>query len=100
MKLNEILPELTAGRAMIRREIWDADEYLTYDFGAALPRTSSGLTRYFDVNDVLADDWELVQTVEDKQLEKLFEILNGFHNIKGIDARAYKDDLLEVLRME
>lgn len=100
MKLNEILPELTAGRAMIRREIWDADEYLTYDFGAALPRTSGGLTRYFDVNDVLADDWTFVKTLEQKKLEKLYKILNDFYNTKGIDARAYKDDLLEVLRME
>lgn len=100
MKLNEVLPELTAGRAMIRRQIWDTDEYLTYDFGAALPRTSGGETRYFDVNDVLADDWTLVETLEQKKLEKLYEILNRYYDSAGIDARAYKNDLLEVLRME
>lgn len=100
MKLTEVLPELTAGRAMIRREIWDTDEYLTYDFGAALPRTSGGDIRYFTVNDVLADDWTFLETLEQKKLEKLYEILNAFHDTEGLDARVYKDDLLEALRME
>lgn len=100
MKLNEILPELTTGRAMIRREIWDTDVYLTYDFATDMPRTSAGDRASFTMNDVLAEDWTFVETLEQKKLEKLFEILNDFHNTEGLDARVYKDDLLKVLRME
>lgn len=100
MKLNEVLPEFIAGRAMIRREIWDTDEYLKYDSATNQSRNSSGNGRYFTANDVLAEDWTFVETLEQKKLEKLYEILNNFYHTAGIDARAYKDDLLKVLRME
>ena len=100
MKLNEVLPKFIAGRATIRREIWDTDEYLKYDFTTNQSRNSSGNERYFTANDVLAEDWTFVETLEQKKLEKLFDILNDFHNTEGLDARAYKNDLLAVLRME
>lgn len=98
MKLNEVLPEFIAGRATIRREIWDTDEYLKYDVISDVARTSGGQTKYFTVDDIMAEDWTFVETFEQKKLEKLFEILNDFHNTQGIDARAYKGDLLRILR--
>lgn len=100
MKLNEVLPEFIAGRATIRREIGDTDEYLKYDVISGVARTSGGQTKYFTVDDIMAEDWTFVETLEQKKLEKLFEILNDFYNTKGIDARAYKDDLLRILRAE
>ena len=100
MKLNEVLPEFIAGRATIRREIWDTDEYLKCDLVTNQSRNSNGNGRYFTANDVLAEDWTFVETLEQKKLEKLFGILNAFHDTEGLDARVYKNDLLEVLRME
>lgn len=100
MKLNEALPEFIAGRATIRREIWDTDHYLKYDVISDIARTSGGNAKYFTVDDIMAEDWTFVETLEQKKLEKLFEILNDFYNTEGIDARAYKDDLLRILRAE
>lgn len=100
MKLNEVLPEFVAGRATIRREIWDTDEYLKYDFATNQSRNSRGNRRYFTANDVLAEDWTFIETLEQKKLEMLFEVLNAFHSTEGLDARAYKDDLLRILRAE
>lgn len=100
MKLNEVMPEFATGRATIRREGWRTDEYLTYDFAADMPRTSAGDRASFTMNDVMAEDWTFVETLEQKKLERLYKILNDFYDTAGIDARAYKDDLLEVLRME
>lgn len=99
MKLNEVLPEFEKGK-LIRRTSWNEEYYLKYDFSFAAVKDRDNHREGFSYLDVKADDWEFVQTVEDKQLEKLFEILNDFYHTAGIDAGAYKDDLLEVLRME
>ena len=100
MKLNEVLSEINTEKPMIRRETWSPDEYLTYDFDTKSLRTSNGFKRYFDVNDVLADDWTFAETLEQKKLEKLYKILNDFYHTAGIDTKSYKDDLLAVLRMK
>lgn len=100
MKLNEVLPEFIAGRATIRREIWDTDEYLKYDIVSGIARTSGGQIKYFTVGDVMTEDWTFIETLEQKKLEMLFEVLNAFHSTEGLDARAYKDDLLRILRAE
>lgn len=99
MKLNEVLPEFEKGR-LIRRAPWYKGYYLKYDFSLGEIKDPDNHRECFCYLDVKADDWEFVQTVEDKQLEKLYKILNNFYHTAGIDAEAYKDDLLEVLRME
>lgn len=99
MKLNEVLPEFEKGKS-IRRTSWDEEYYLKYDFSYEVAKDPDNHREGFSYADVKADDWEFVQTVEDKQLEKLFEILNDFYNTKGFDARVYKDDLLKILRMK
>jgi hypothetical protein len=99
MKLNEVLPEFEKGK-LIRRNSWNEEYYFKYDFSFGAIKDQDNHREGFSYADVKADDWEFVQTVEDKQLEKLYEILNNFYHTAGTDAGAYKDDLLEVLRME
>lgn len=99
MKLNEVLPEFEKGK-LIRRTSWNEEYYFKYDFSFGVIKDRDNHQEGFSYLDVKADDWEFVQTVEDKQLEKLYEILNDFYHTAGLDARTYKNDLLKVLRMK
>lgn len=99
MKLNEVLLAFDKG-VWIRRASWDEEYYLKYDFCSGMVKNQDNYRKDFSYEDVTADDWEFVKTVKEKQLEKLYEILNNFYHTAGIDAKAYKNDLLEVLRMK
>lgn len=105
MKLNEVLPEFEKGK-LIRRAPWYKEYYLKYDFSFGGIKDPDNQREGFSYADVKADDWEFVQTVEDKQLKKLYNILStyniayNYRTLSGLKPEAYKDELLEVLRMK
>ncbi|MGK4094424.1 hypothetical protein AB0X79_07885 [Pediococcus pentosaceus] len=105
MKLNEVLPEFEKGK-LIRRTSWNKEYYFKYDFSFGVIKDRDNHQEGFSYLDVKADDWEFVQTVEDKQLKKLYNILSTYNiaynysTLSGLKPEAYKDELLEVLRMK
>lgn len=105
MKLNEVLPEFEKGR-LIRRASWSKEKYLKYDFSYDEIEDDRGYGIALSLEEIKADDWEFVQTVEDIQLKKLYNILStyniayNYRTLSGLKPEAYKDELLEVLRMK
>lgn len=98
MKLNEVLPEFEKGK-LIRRDSWPEDQYLKYDIMYNTVEDDEGCVGEFSFEDLTVGDWVIVQSLEQKQLKKLYEIINNFSD-DYIELEDCEEALLEVLRMK
>ena len=70
MKISEILFEIECG-LMFRRKRWLEGRYLEYNEEKEALKDHNGETHYLDGEDLLATDWEVIETLRPKEKELL-----------------------------
>ena len=99
MKISEILFEVECG-LMFRRKSWLRGRYLEYNEEKKVLMDHNGETYYLDGEDLVADNWEIIEALSPKEKElisAMIKLVSFEGKAIGLTIKEKNNDVYSIL---